>query len=69
MGNFDRYSNKPSNAPFTGVTFGFGSTILEVELNEMQQIQNDKIISLLGINGDCVMDSLMMVIHSQSIPR
>ena len=56
MGNFDRYSNKPSNAPFTGITFGFGSTILEVELNEMQQIQNDKIISLLGINGDCVID-------------
>lgn len=56
MGSFDKYSNKPKNAPFTSVTFGFGKPVWEIELNEMQQIQNEKMTALLGIKGDCVID-------------
>ena len=56
MGAFDRYSNKPDNAPFIGVSFGFGNPVLEVELNEAQQIQHNNMVSLLGIHGDCVIN-------------
>lgn len=56
MANFDRYSNKSDSAPFDGVIFGANSTILEVELNEMQQIQDKKISDALSIFGDCVFD-------------
>ena len=56
MGAFDKYSNKPDNAPFIGVSFGFGNPVLEVELNEAQQIQHNNMVSLLGIHGDCVIN-------------
>ena len=44
MGAFDKYSNKPDNAPFIGVSFGFGNPVLEVELNEAQQIQHNNMV-------------------------
>ena len=56
MGNFDRYSNKPNKAPFLGVTFGFNRLVLEVELNEAQQIQNERMLALMNIHGDCVIN-------------
>ena len=56
MGNFDKYSNKPNKAPFLGVTFGFNKLVLEVELNEAQQIQNERMLALMNIHGDCVIN-------------
>ena len=56
MGNFDKYSNKPNKAPFLGVTFGFNRLVLEVELNEAQQIQNERMLALMNIHGDCVIN-------------
>lgn len=56
MGSFDRYSNKPDKAPFLGVTFGLNRLVLEVELNEAQQIQNERMLAFMNIHGDCVID-------------
>jgi hypothetical protein len=39
MADFSRYTNYKNDASVSGVIFGAGSTVLEVELNEMQEIQ------------------------------
>ena len=38
MPNFDKYSNYNENAGVSGVVFGSGANVLEVEMNEMQKV-------------------------------
>lgn len=66
MADFNKYSNKPSDAPFTSVVFGANAPLLEVELNEMQQIIEERTRRLLkGTYGDfCVVDSKALELTS-----
>ena len=68
MADFSRYSNYTEETAFSSVVFGANAPVLEVELNEMQQILNNKIGGLLESFGDvliplkghsveCVLDS------------
>lgn len=45
--DFSKYTNYRNDAGVTGVVFGAESPILEVELNEIQEIQNTRLIQLL----------------------
>jgi hypothetical protein len=52
--NYTRYSNYNTNAGIEAVRFAATSAVLEVELNEMQDVSNDKLrktISLLCTDG------------------
>ena len=57
MGSFNKYSNFNPQANYKGVRFGSGIPVLEVELNELQQILQYRIDSLIsnyygeGISG------------------
>jgi hypothetical protein len=57
MPNFDRYTNYKDNAGISGVVFGANSTVLEVELNEMQEIQQHMMCELVkNVVGDGISD-------------
>lgn len=57
MANFDRYTNYKDNAGVSGVVFGADSTVLEVELNEMQEIQKHMMHELVkNIVGSGISD-------------
>ena len=47
MSNYDRYTNYKDNAGVSGVVFGANKTVLEVELNEMQEIQKTHMRNVL----------------------
>lgn len=52
--NFDKYTNYKNDAGISGVIFGAGSTVLEAELNEMQEIQKynmREFIKIMAGNG------------------
>lgn len=54
MPNFDKYSNYNENTGFQSVVFGAEAPVLEVELNEMQQIFNNKLGNFLKSFGNVV---------------
>lgn len=43
MAGFDKYSNYNENTSFSSIVFGADKPLLEVELNELQQIINNKL--------------------------
>ena len=57
MADFSKYTNYKDNAGVSGVVFGANSTVLEVELNEMQEIQKVAIRDLIrNIVGNGITD-------------
>lgn len=68
MANFDRYTNYKDNAGVSSVVFGANSTVLEVELNEMQEIQNNAIRDILkNIIGNGITDISKLVYKDGNI--
>lgn len=58
MPNFDKYSNYNENAGVSGVVFGSGANVLEVEMNEMQEVQRTMLRRLVkNVVGDGVSDT------------
>ncbi len=55
MASFDKYSNYNKETSFSSVVFGSEKPVLEVELNELQQILNDKIYKLVRGMGTKVL--------------
>ena len=51
MASFDKYSNYNKETSFSSVVFGSEKPLLEVELNELQQILNNKISNILKAIG------------------
>lgn len=57
MANFDRYTNYRNDAGISGVVFGANATVLEVELNEIQEITKNNLQNLIkNIVGDGITD-------------
>lgn len=57
MADFSKYTNYANNAGVSSVVFGAGSTVLEVELNEMQEIQTHFLRELIrGFIGNGISD-------------
>ena len=57
MASFDKYTNYKNNAGISGVVFGADKTVLEVELNEMQEIEKFGLRNMLAkIVGDGITD-------------
>lgn len=57
MASFDKYTNYKNNAGVSGVVFGADKTVLEVELNEMQEIEKFGLRNMLAkIVGDGITD-------------
>lgn len=57
MADFSKYTNYSNDAGISGVVFGAYSTILEVELNEMQEIQKTPLRRIIGgVLGDGITD-------------
>ena len=62
MADFSKYTNYKSNAGVSGVVFGANSTVLEVELNEMQEIQKIAMRDLIrNIVGNGITDISKLV--------
>lgn len=57
MASFDNYTNYKNNAGVSGVVFGADKTVLEVELNEMQEIEKFGLRNMIAkIAGDGITD-------------
>lgn len=57
MSNFDKYTNYRNDAGVSGVVFGAEKTVLEVELNEMQEISKNMLRDLIkNVIGDGITD-------------
>lgn len=57
MGSFDRYTNYRSDAGVSSVVFGADKTLLEVELNEMQEISKNNMRDFFkSVIGDGITD-------------
>lgn len=57
MADFNKYTNYKDNAGISSVVFGANSTVLEVELNEMQEIQKTMLRrTLKSVFGDGITD-------------
>lgn len=62
MADFSKYTNYKDNAGVSGVVFGANSTVLEVELNEMQEIQKIAMRDLIrNIVGNGITDISKLV--------
>ena len=62
MADFSKYTNYKNNAGVSGVVFGANSTVLEVELNEMQEIQKVAMRDLIrNIVGNGITDISKLV--------
>ena len=62
MADFSKYTNYKSNAGVSSVVFGANSTVLEVELNEMQEIQKIAMRDLIrNIVGNGITDISKLV--------
>lgn len=57
MADFNKYTNYRSDAGISGVVFGANATVLEVELNEMQEITKNSLRDIVkNIIGDGITD-------------
>lgn len=62
MADFTKYTNYKDNAGVSSVVFGANSTVLEVELNEMQEIQKTMMRDLIkNVIGDGITDITKLV--------
>lgn len=68
MASFDKYSNYKGNAGVSGVVFGANKTVLEVELNEVQDIQSNAMHNVLHkVVGDGITDLTKLTYDDGSI--
>jgi len=68
MASFDKYSNYKNNAGVSGVVFGADKTVLEVELNEMQEIEKFGLRNMLAnIVGDGITDRSKLTYNGSSV--
>ena len=62
MADFSKYTNYKDNAGVSAVVYGANSTVLEVELNEMQEIQKTAMRDLIrNVIGDGITDLSKLV--------
>lgn len=68
MASFDKYTNYKNNAGVSGVVFGADKTVLEVELNEMQEIEKFGLRNMLAkIVGDGITDRSKLTYNGSSV--
>lgn len=68
MADFSRYTNYRDDAGVSGVVFGANATVLEVELNEMQEIQKQLIRDFIKYAiGDGISDINKLVYKDKNV--